>query len=116
MFLSLAGLLTFLVGLSVIVRTGFFHALPAYSYGWHVHSWGWVLFGVGIVALAVGISHLLGIPGSRVAGIAMAVLALVAAFLFLQFSPVWGIIIVALSALAIWGLIHGAHSRGASQL
>lgn len=115
-FLSLAGLLSFLTGLSIVVRTSFFHALPGYAYGWHVHSWGWLLFGVGVFALAVGMSHLLGIPGTRALGVLMGVLLVVAAFMFLPFTPVTAIIIIALAIVALAGLIHGSHSRGAAKL
>jgi hypothetical protein len=115
-FLSLAGLLSFLTGLSIVVRTSFFHALPGYAYGWHVHSWGWLLFGVGVFALAVGMSHLLGIPGTRALGVLMGALLVVAAFMFLPFTPVTAIIIIALAIVALAGLIHGSHSRGAAKL
>lgn len=114
--LLLTGLLTFLAGLAAIVKTAFYHVSGLYAYGWHPHSWGWVLFALGIVMFAIGASHLLGIPGSRAAGIVIAVMTAVAAFMWLAFSPVWGFILLALSVLAIWGLLHGAERRGASPL
>jgi hypothetical protein len=40
------------------------------------------------------------------------VLTAIAGFLFLPYRPVFGIVIVALSVLAIWGLLHdGEPSR-----
>ncbi|MGB6457128.1 MAG: hypothetical protein WBH47_21875 [Streptosporangiaceae bacterium] len=111
LFLVLAGLLTFLVGLAFVVRHGFYHSFGLYAYNWGIVSWGWVLFGLGIATFAVGASHLLGLPFTRPVGIAMAVLTTVAGFMIVPFYIVWGIIIVALGIAALWGLAHGAESR-----
>jgi hypothetical protein len=108
LFLTLAGLLTFLVGLAFVVRTGFYHINGLYAYSWGIKSWGWVLFGLGIATFAIGACHLLGLPFSRPVGIAMAVLTTVAGFMIVPFYVVWGIIIVALGLAALWGLAHGA--------
>jgi hypothetical protein len=115
LFLTLAGLLTFLVGLAFVVRSGFYHANGLYAYNWGIKSWGWVLFGLGIVTFAVGASHLLGLPFSRPVGIAMAVLTTVAGFMIVPFYVVWGIIIVGLGLAAMWGLAHGAERRESEQ-
>jgi hypothetical protein len=111
LFLTLAGLLTFLVGLAFVVRSGFYHANGLYAYNWGIKSWGWVLFGLGIATFAIGACHLLGLPFSRPVGIAMAVLTTVAGFMIVPFYVVWGIIIVALGLAALWGLAHGAERR-----
>jgi hypothetical protein len=110
-FLVLAGLLTFLVGLAFVVRHGFYHSIGVYAYNWGIVSWGWVLFGLGIVTFAVGASHLLGIPLSRPIGMTMAVLTAVAGFMIIPFYPFWAIIIVGLGLAALWGLAHGAQSK-----
>jgi hypothetical protein len=111
LFLVLAGLLTFLVGLAFVVRHGFYHSIGAYAYNWGIVSWGWVLFGLGIATFAVGASHLLGIPLSRPLGMTMAVLTAVAGFMIIPFYPLWGIIVVGLGLAALWGLAHGAQSK-----
>ena len=108
LFLVLAGLLTFLVGLAFVVRHGFYHAHGLYAYNWGIVSWGWVLFGLGIATFAVGACHLLNLPFARYLGIALAVLTVVAGFMVIPFYPLWAIIIVALGIAAVWGLAHGA--------
>ena len=108
LFLVLGGLLTFLIGLAFVVRTGYYHSIGLYAYNWNIRSWGWVLFGLGIVTFAVGAAHLLALPFSRYLGIALAVLTVVAGFMVIPFYPLWGIIIVALGVAAVWGLAHGA--------
>lgn len=115
MFLVLAGLLTFLVGLAFVVRHSFYHSISAYAYNWGIVSWGWVLFGLGIATFAVGACHLLGIPFSRWVGVTMAVLTAVAGFMIIPFYPLWGIVIVALGLAALWGLLHGAENREAER-
>ena len=108
LFLVLAGLLTFLIGLAFVVRTGYYHSIGLYAYNWNIRSWGWVLFGLGIVTFAVGAAHLLALPFSRYLGIVLAVLTVVAGFMVIPFYPLWGIIIVALGIAAVWGLAHGS--------
>jgi len=108
LFLVLAGLLTFLVGLAFVVRHSYYHSHGLYAYNWGIVSWGWVLFGLGIATFAVGTSHLLGVPMSRPLGITLAVLTVVAGFMIIPFYPLWAIIIVALGIAAVWGLAHGA--------
>jgi hypothetical protein len=111
----LAGLLTFLFGLAMVVRPLFYRVLPGYAYrfGTGGHDWGWTLLAVGIVLFAAGASHTLGLPFARAAAIGMAVLAIVAGFLALAYSPIWGFLVVALGAAALWALLHRRdRSRG----
>lgn len=102
----LAGLLTFFAGLAAVVRQRTFPTLPGYAYRLNVHAWGWILLVLGVLLFAAGASHLLRIPFARLAGVGLALLTAIAAFMFLAYSPIWGTILVALSALAIWGLLR----------
>ena len=103
-FAVVAGLLTFLAGLAAIVRRNFYHVATNYAYNIHAYDWGWILLALGVVLFAVGACALLGMGWARPIGIGVAVLTAIAGFLYLPYFPVWGIIIVALSVLAIWGL------------
>jgi hypothetical protein len=110
MFAILAGLLTFLAGLAAIVRASFYPTLAGYAYSWPIRNWGIVLLVLGVVLFAVGACALLGMSWARPAGAIVAALTAVAGFLFLAFAPIWGVIIVAVSVVAIWALLHeGAH-------
>jgi hypothetical protein len=101
-----AGLLTFFAGLSAVVKRAFYHAQPGYAYRLNVHAWGWILLVLGVLLFAAGATHLLGMSFGKIAGVGIAVLTAIAGFLFLVYYPVWGIIIVALSVLAIWSLLR----------
>jgi hypothetical protein len=108
-FPVLAGVLTFLFGLGMVVRRHFYVARSAYPYHFSSFGWGWILLVLGVLLFAAGASHMLGVPFGRTVAIGLAVLVGIAGFLALIYSPIWGIIIVALAALAIGGLLRGEH-------
>jgi hypothetical protein len=101
-----AGLLAFLTGLAAVVKQSFYPALPGYAYRWNVHGWGWVLLILGGLLFAAGATYLLGMSFGRIAAVALAVCTAVVGFLFLAYTPVWGTIVVAVSVIAIWGLLR----------
>jgi hypothetical protein len=111
---SLAGLLAFFAGLGAVVRRAFYPALNNYAYHLPVRSWGWILLVLGVLLFAAGASHLLGLSFGRAAGVGLAVLTAIAAFLFLPYAPVWSIVIVALSVLAIWSLLNRSRDNSGS--
>jgi hypothetical protein len=109
-FAILAGVLTFLAGLAAIARASFYPTLSGYAYAWPIRNWGIVLLVLGVVLFAAGACVLLGMSWARPAGAIVAALTAVAGFLFLAYAPIWGIIIVGVSLIAIWALLHqGAH-------
>jgi hypothetical protein len=113
-FSVVAGLLAFLAGLAGILRASYYPTLSGYAYSWPIRNWGIVLLVLGVVLFAFGVCVLLGMNWARPAGVGVAALTAIAGFLFLAFAPIWGVIIVALSVLAIWGLLHdGAAHRAA---
>jgi hypothetical protein len=104
----LAGLLSFLLGLAMVVRKSFYPVLNGYAYRLNVLSWGWIMLALGIVLFGAGACYLLGLSFGRAAAVALAVLTAIGGFLVVPYTPIWGIIVVAVSALAIWALL----SRG----
>ncbi|HYK29012.1 MAG TPA: hypothetical protein VEV61_13695 [Streptosporangiaceae bacterium] len=102
-----AGLLTFFAGLSATVRHNFYHANGLYAYAWSARSWGIALLCLGAVTLLVGACALLGMTWAKWVGVGLAILTMIGAFMFLVYSPVWAVILIALSAIAVWGLLRG---------
>ncbi|HTA01973.1 MAG TPA: hypothetical protein VK802_16435 [Streptosporangiaceae bacterium] len=111
-----AGLLAFLSGLAFVVRPHFYPTLSGYAYRWPGTGWGWVLLALGIVLFAAGASVLLGIAAARPVAAGLAVLTAIAGFMFLVYSPFTGIVLVALSVFAIWGLLRGGLDRSGSRM
>jgi hypothetical protein len=107
----LAGLLSFLAGLGVVVRPHYYRTINGYAYAWNGRPWGIILLILGALLFAAGAAALLGIAAARPVGVGLAVLTAVAGFLWLVYSPFWGVVIVALSVFAIWGLVHDAEQR-----
>ena len=106
-FLVIAGLLTFFAGLAAVVRVSYFHAVTAvYPYAWSIRGWGWAILILGAVMFAVGACALLGMAWAKPVGVFLAVLAVIGSFMWLVYSPFWGIILLALSVVAIWGLLR----------
>lgn len=108
-----AGAIAFLAGLSAVIKQSFYHAQPGYAYRWTIYSWGWVLLVLGGLLFAAGTTYLLGMSFARIAAVALAVCTAVVGFIFLVYTPVWGVVVVALSVIAIWGLLRdGGVSAG----
>jgi hypothetical protein len=109
--LILTGLLTFFAGLSAVVRRSYYYATVPhhYTYAWNIRGWGWALLILGAVIFATGACVMLGMTWARMVGIGLAVLAAIGAFMWLPYSPVWAIILVALSVFCIWALAHRSH-------
>lgn len=93
-----------LMGLVALFRNEFYVAVDDYLYSFDVTGWGWahLLLG-GLVALA-GFGVISGATWARGVGVALAVLSLVANFLFLPYYPLWSLLIIALDVVVIWAL------------
>lgn len=59
---------------------------------------------IGLAAAVAGGFIFTGNLLARSVGVALAVLSALANFLWLPYYPLWGIIIIALDVLVIWGL------------
>lgn len=58
----------------------------------------------GILVLAAGCAVLAGQLWARIVGIALAVLSMIANFLFVPYCPVWALLIIGLDVVVIWAL------------
>jgi hypothetical protein len=75
-------------------------------------TWGWVHIIVGAIVLLAGFGVFTGNILARIVGVLVAVVSLIANFLWLPVYPVWAIIIITIDALVIWALTaHGSEMR-----
>jgi hypothetical protein len=75
-------------------------------------TWGWVHIIVGAIVVLAGFGVFTGNILARIVGVAVAVVSLIANFLWLPVYPVWAIIIITIDVLVIWALTaHGGEMR-----
>ena len=75
-------------------------------------TWGWVHIIVGAIVVLAGFGVFTGNILARIVGVAVAVVSLIANFLWLPVYPVWAIIIITMDVLVIWALTaHGGEMR-----
>ncbi len=110
----LGGLWGVIVGLTALSTNHVYWANPGggYYYHWTNHGWGWVELILGIVVAAVGVCVFLGIPWARYVGAFVAVLAAIAHFMLIPYSPVWSIVMIAVDAFIIWALLSPRRVAG----
>jgi hypothetical protein len=102
----LTGILAFLVGLAHVISRAFFAFTPAhYAYAWSGVGWGVVQLVLGAVLFVAGAAAITGLAVTRMVGAAVAILTAIAFFMFIPYSPVWSIVIVALCAACVWTLL-----------
>jgi hypothetical protein len=103
----LGGLWGVIVGLVALSSNHIFILAPStsYYYYWTYHGWGWVELILGAVLLATGVCVLLGMAWARYVGAGIAVLSAIAHFMFIPYSPLWSVIMIAIDAFIIWALL-----------
>jgi hypothetical protein len=93
-----------LEGLAAIVNDEWLVVRPEYIFAFDLTVWGVIHLLVGLALLVIGISLLRGQTWARVAGMVAAVISAIMNFVFLPFSPLWAILIIAIDMLVIWAL------------
>ena len=100
----LAGLFNAMEGLVALFRNEIYVVGPRYIFAFDLTTWGWIHLIVGIVVAGAGFALMSGRLFGRVIGIAIAVLSMLANFLFIPYYPVWSLLIIALNVFVIWAL------------
>ena len=99
------GLFQFVEGLVAVINgTDFLVRTANYVFTFNASAWGWFHMIVGLGAAVAGGFIFTGNVFARSVGVALAVLSALANFLWLPHYPLWGIVIIALDVLVIWGL------------
>jgi hypothetical protein len=98
------GVFNAIEGLVALFRNEVYVATPRYVFAFDLTTWGWVQLILGLVVLAAGFGVVAGRIWGRVVGIAIALLSMLANFLFIPYYPVWSLLIIALNVFVIWAL------------
>jgi hypothetical protein len=102
-----------IAGLTALFKDTFFVGVRDYVVKFDVTTWGWIHLIMGIVVLLAGFAVFTGAVWARTIGVILAVISAIAAFGWLPWYPVWGILIVAAAIAVIWALtVHGRDVTG----
>mgnify|MGYP001432822825 CR=1 FL=1 len=96
-------------GVVAIANDEFFIAGQEWVFKFDVTTWGWIHLILGVVVLASGFFVFTGNVAARAVGGVVAAASMLAAFLWLPWYPVWGVIIIALDVAVIWALTCHGH-------
>jgi hypothetical protein len=106
------GMWWMIAGLVGLFNDEFFAVTPEYILRFDLTTWGWIHLLLGILILAAGFALFSGAVWARVVGTIMAVLAMLIAFAWLPWYPLWGVLLIATSVAVVWSLT--AHGRDIS--
>ncbi|MBT2366092.1 hypothetical protein J7E88_12425 [Streptomyces sp. ISL-10] len=98
------GVLAVLQGIAGIVEDDWYVRVGDYMYRISLTGWGWIHLVIGVLVACTGAGVLKGAEWARITGILLASLSLVTQFLFLPYSPIWSVIMIALDVFVIWAL------------
>ncbi len=103
--LIIAGAFNVIQGLVALFQNEVYVAGREYVFAFDLTAWGWTHLIVGAVVAAAGFAVLSGQVWGRSVGVGIAVLSMLANFLFIPYYPVWSLLIIALDFFVIWALI-----------
>jgi hypothetical protein len=74
--------------------------------------WGWVHLALGVVVVLAGFGVMTGRTWARVVGIILAAVSAIVNIGFIDASPIWAVIVIALDVIVIYALaVHGREVR-----
>lgn len=96
-------------GLLGLFNDEFYVETRNYILQFDITTWAWIHLVIGLVLASAGLALFGGYVWARVVGIAVAALAMLAAFAWLPYYPAWAIMFIAISVSVIWALTaHGS--------
>jgi hypothetical protein len=107
----MAGTFQAFAGLVAILEDEFYVTTPNYLFQFDATSWGWIHLILGLVVAFAGAAVLAGRTWGRVVGITLAMLSMLANFLFIPYYPFWAILIILLNIFVIWALATHGYNR-----
>ena len=110
--LIIAGAFNVIEGVVALFQNEVYVAGRQYVFAFDLTAWGWTHLIIGAVVAAAGFAVLSGQVWGRSVGVGVAVLSMLANFVFIPYYPVWSLLIIALDFFVIWALI--AYKRDSS--
>jgi hypothetical protein len=102
-----SGAMAIFEGISAVAKDSVFVVTRNYAYDFNLTGWGILHLVLGAMVLMAGIALFQGAFWSRVIGVVLASLSMLANFIWLPHYPLWAIVIIAMNAFIIWALCVG---------
>lgn len=112
--MMLIGFFHIIAGIAGIYENAFYAVTDNYIFSFNVSTWGWIHLIGGIVVVLAGLWIFTGAVWARTVGVIVAVLSIIANFMFLPFYPLWSILMIAVAVAVIWALT--AHGRDITEV
>jgi hypothetical protein len=107
------GLWWIMAGFIALLNDDFFVRTQEYVLQFDLTSWGWIHLILGAVIMAAGFALFSGATWARAVGLIVSAIAMVAAFAWLPYYPLFAILFIASSVFVIWAIAaHGGELRG----
>jgi hypothetical protein len=103
--------MTFVVGVIALLARDVVVRGPGYAYLFQVTGWGWLNILTGLVLSVSAGTLFLRVTWARLAAIVASCLAIVGAFLWMPYYPVWSAVLIALDVIVVWGIATWNTSR-----
>ncbi len=109
--IGLGGVLSIIWGVAAIEQSSFFASGGHYLIT-SLKTWGWIVLIIGILELCASFSIFTGGQVGRWFGIAAAGLSTISALTSISAAPFWGLCVVAIDVLIIYGLaVYGGQGK-----
>jgi hypothetical protein len=102
--LILIGIFHIISGIVAVAEDDLIVATSNYIFELDVTTWGWIHIIAGTVVLLAGFGILSGATWAIVVGIIVAMISMIANFLWIPYYPLWSILIIAIDIAVIWAL------------
>lgn len=95
-------------GIVALFSGDFYVTTPNYIFQFDVTAWGWMHIIFGAIVATAGFGVFAAKTWARVVGVVVAGFAMLAAFAWLPWYPIWGVMFIVASTCVIWALTaHG---------
>jgi hypothetical protein len=105
LLLLLTGVFAIFEGLITLANDRYRAVVTENAFVFTGTGWGWLNLLLGILLVGAAVALLTWQEWSRLAGVATAGLMTIVQMIYLSISPIWGLIMVLLSILALYGLV-----------
>lgn len=102
--LVLIGVFHIIAGITGVINDTVYSVSKDYIVELDTTTWGWIHIIAGTIVLLAGLGIMTGAVWARMVGIFVAMVSMVANFVWLPYQPFWSILMIAIDVAVIWAL------------